>query len=375
MKASVLAGLKARTTTAIVMAICSAGLQACFAIAISAQQRPKNVRDGAFTADQADRGKAGFEGVCMRCHGKTLGGSEGNGPALKGGTFLAHWDKDTLGSLWVKIRDTMPLGVAGTLTDDVKLQILAYILRENGFPAGTTELPMDVSALDEINIQVRGVWDGVFSAAQADRGAKSVTRCQGCHGPQLAGTDRAPALKGPGFVANWEDGSVNRLFTKIRDTMPPGNTDSLSPEVKLDVLAHLLRENGFPAGPADLPLNTDALDALQITKQNGDAGAPNFALVQVVGCLARDPSSGWKLMSATDPVVVRDSVPNAAALKNAEAKALGRQTFGLVSIDAGTRGGALDGHKVEARGLLYRDGSYADLNLTSIKNVSATCTK
>jgi len=361
----------------------SAGLQACFAIAlaaaisfsVSAQQRPKNVREGAFTADQADRGKAGFEGVCMRCHGKTLGGSEGNGPPLKGGTFLAHWDKDTLGSLWVKIRDTMLLGVAGTLTDDVKLQILAYILRENGFPAGPTELPMDVSALDEINIQIRGVWDGVFSAAQADRGAGSVTRCQGCHGPQLAGTDRAPALKGPGFLANWEDGSVNRLFSKIRDTMPPGNTDSLSPEAKLDVLAYLLRENGFPTGAADLALNADALDALQITKQNGDAGAPNFALVQVVGCLARDASSGWKLMSATDPVVVRDSVPNATALKNAEAKALGRQTFGLVSVDAGTKGGALDGHKVEARGLLYRDGSYADLNLTSIKNVAASCTK
>ena len=223
------------------------------------------------------------------------------------------------------------------------------------------------------------MWDGVFSAAQADRGSTSVTRCQGCHGPQLAGTDRAPALKGPGFLANWEDGSVNRLFAKIRDTMPPGNTDSLSPETKLDVLAFLLRENGFPTGSADLALNTDALDALQITKQNGDAGAPNFSLVQVVGCLARDTSSGWKLMSATDPVVVRDGVPNATALKNAEAKALGRQTFVLVSISAVTKDGAdittLGGHKVEARGLLYRDGSYADLNLTSLKHVSATCGK
>lgn len=344
-------------------------------ISITAQQRPKNVREGAFTADQAASGKAGFDGVCLRCHGATLGGSEGNGPPLKGGTFLAHWDKDTLGSLWVKIRDTMPLGVPGTLTDEVKLQILAYVLQQNGFPAGTVALPMDVSALDEINIQVRGVWDGVFSAAQADRGATPVARCRGCHGPQLTGTDRAPALKGAGFLANWEDGSVNRLFTKIRDTMPPGNTDSLSPETKLDVLAYLLRENDFPTGPTDLALNTDALDALQITRKNGDTGAPNFSLVQVVGCLTRDASSGWKLMSATDPVVVRDGVPNAAALKNAEARALGRQTFGLVSLDAGTKGGALDGHKVEARGLLYRDGSYADLNLTSIKNVAPTCAR
>ncbi|HET6958314.1 MAG TPA: c-type cytochrome [Vicinamibacterales bacterium] len=349
-------------------------LAASISISISGQQRPKNVREGAFTADQADRGKAGFEGVCQRCHGAALNGSEGNGPPLKGATFLAHWDKDTLGSLWVKIRDTMPLGVPGTLTDEVKLQILAYLLRQNGFPAGTIELPMDVNALEEIGIQQRGVWDGVFTAAQADRGKQSVARCQGCHGPELGGTDRAPALKGNGFLANWEDGSINRLFVKVRDTMPPTNVDSLSPETKLDIVSYLLRENGFPAGASELTLNADALDGLQIVKKGADAGAPNFALVQVVGCISRDRSS-WALTNATDPVVTRDSAPSAAALKTAEAKPLGRQRFGLVSVDASTKSGALDGHKVEARGLLYRDGSYADLNLTSLKTLAASCAK
>ena len=349
-------------------------LAASIAISVSAQQRPKNVREGAFTADQAERGKAGFDGVCQRCHGAALNGSEGNGPPLKGGTFLAHWDKDTLGSLWVKIRDTMPLGVPGTLTDEVKLQILAYILQQNGFPAGATELPGDVNALEEIGIQQRGVWDGVFTAAQADRGKQSVARCQGCHGADLSGTDRAPALKGNGFLANWEDGSLNRLFVKIRDTMPPTNVDSISPETKLDIVSYLLRENGFPTGATALALNADALDSLQIVKKGADAGAPNFALVQVVGCLSRGQSK-WTLTNASDPVVTRDNMPSAAALKNAEIKPLGRQTFGLVSIDASTRSGALDGHKVEARGLLYRDGSYADINLTSLKNIAASCAK
>ena len=342
---------------------------------VTAQQNTKSVRDGVYTADQALRGKSGYDGVCARCHGVPLTGSEGNGPTLKGATFLTHWDKDTLGSLYVKIRDTMPRDSAGTLTDEVKLQILTYLLQQNGYPAGSKELPLDVSALDEINIQLRGVWDGIFTTAQADRGAKAVARCQGCHGPQLAGTDRAPALKGPGFVANWEDGSVNRLFTKIRETMPPSNTDSLSPEAKLDVLAYLLRENGFPTGPSDLAMNADALDNLQIARKGGDAGAPNFALVQVVGCLTSDVSTGYRLTNATEPVVTRENAPTAAAIKNAETKALGRQTFSLVSIDASVSGGALDGHKVEARGLLYRDGAYADLNLTSLKNVAASCSK
>ena len=358
-------------------AIALAAAVLAMASSLVAQQaaNPKNVREGVYTADQALRGKSGYDGVCARCHGVPLTGSEGNGPALKGSAFLAHWDKDTLGSLFTKIRDTMPRDSAGTLTDEVKLQILAYVLQQNGFPAGTAELPGDVNRLEEIGIQQRGVWDGIYTSAQADQGKRSAARCQGCHGPDLNGTDRAPALKGNGFVANWQDGSVNRLFVKVRDTMPPGNTDSLSPEVKLTIVAHLLRENGFPAGASELTTSADLLDGLQITRQGGDVGAPNFALVQVVGCLTSDQASGFRLTNASEPAVTRDSAPSTAALKSAESKPLGRQTFALVSVDAATRTGSLNGRKVEARGLLYRDGSYADLNLTSIKPLASDCTK
>jgi cytochrome c5 len=331
----------------------------------------KTLRDGVYTADQAERGKSGYDGVCARCHGIPLTGSEGNGPALKGSEFLAHWDKDTLGSLFVKIRDTMPRNGAGTLTDEVKLQILAYLLQQNGFPPGTIDLPFDVNALEAILIQQRGVWDGVFTAAQADRGRQSAARCQGCHGAELGGTDLAPALKGAAFLANWEDGSVNRLFLKVRDTMPPGNTDSITPDLKLDVVAFLLRENGFPAGASELTTNADVLDGLQIVKK-GEAGVPNFALVQVVGCLTRDRET-LTLTNASEPLATRDNTPTETALKNAQAKPLGQQTFGLVSLDTATRRGALDGHKVEARGLLYRDGLYADLNVTSLRTLAPSC--
>jgi mono/diheme cytochrome c family protein len=342
------------------------------AASLTAQQQKKTLSDGVFSADQAQSGKAGYDGVCKRCHGDALQGSQGNGPTLKGSPFLAHWDKDTLGSMWVKIRDTMPQGSPGTLTDEVKIQILAYVLQQNGFPAGKTALPMDVNALEDVSIQQRGVWDGIFTNAQADAGKTSASRCQGCHGPELNGTDRAPALKGNAFLANWEDGSVNKLFAKVRDGMPPGNVDSITPEVKLTIVAHLLRENGFPAGSTELALNADALDSLQITKKSVDVGAPNFALVQVVGCL-RPEQQTFKLVDASEPVVTRDNVPNAAALKSAEGKALGQQTFVLVSVDAATKSGALNGRKVEARGLLYRDAGYADLNLTSIKPLAGDC--
>ena len=35
----------------------------------------------------------------------------------------------------------------------------------------------------------------------------------------------------------------------------------------------------------------------------------------------------------------------------------------------------MPGRKVEARGLLYRDGSYADLNVTALTPVASDCTK
>jgi len=346
---------------------------ATLATSLTAQQK-KTLSDGVFSAEQAQSGKAGYDGVCLRCHGNALQGSQGNGPTLKGSAFLAHWDKDTLGSIWVKIRDTMPQGSPGTLTDEVKVQILAYILQQNGFPAGPKALTDDVNALEDVSIQQRGVWDGIFTTAQADAGRTAASRCQGCHGPELNGTDRAPALKGSAFLANWEDGSVNKLFTKIKEGMPPGNVDSLTPEVKLNILAHLLRENGFPSGATELTLNADALDSVLITKKNLEVGTPNFALVQVVGCLTPDAAT-WKLVNASEPVVTRDNAPSAAALKIAETRPLGRQTFALVSVDATTKSGALNGRKVEARGLLYRDGAYADLNLTSLKPVASDCTK
>ena len=136
-----------------------------------------------------------------------------------------------------------------------------------------------------------------------------------------------------------------------------------------------LISNKEKRGASELALNADALDGLQITKKGVDTGAPNFALVQIVGCLAADQPGRWRLTNASEPSVTRDNTPSAAALKAAESKPLGRGTFGLVSIDAATNVATLSGRKVEARGLLYRDGSYADLNLTSLKPVASDCTK
>jgi mono/diheme cytochrome c family protein len=99
----------------------------------------------------------------------------------------------------------------------------------------------------------RTVQDGIFTDAQATRGGTLYAqRCAGCHGPALAGA-QAPPLEGQAFRSKWRQEPLSGLFIKIRYTMPPNTADAerLAPEQGADLVAHLLKSNGFPAGPSD----------------------------------------------------------------------------------------------------------------------------
>jgi mono/diheme cytochrome c family protein len=343
------------------------------AVSVTAQQRPKNVSDGVFNAEQALRGKSGYDGVCARCHGVPLTGSQGNGPTLKGPAFLAHWDHDTLGSLYTKIRDTMPQDGPSLVEDAQKADILAYIMSVNGMPAGSDELKADARELDLIKIAKKTTWDGVFSESQAARGKENFLtgRCGGCHKLDLSG-DRGPALKGDDFLAHWENGSVVTLFDKIRETMPPNAPNETTDDAKVDIVAYLLQQNGYPAGKSELRADADSLGIIDLVRKGQASTIPNFSLVQVVGCLTQGSNNAWMLTRTSEPALTRDEEPSAAAVRTAQGKALGSQTFQLVSVVPFKPEGH-KGQKVEARGLLYRDQNDARLNLTSLQPVNSAC--
>jgi len=351
----------------------------CGAIAVAAAQQPapappKKIWDGVFNATQALRGKAEFDQTCSRCHNLALIGSE-RGPAIKGPAFLAEYEKGTVADLFIKIRDTMPQGGPGTLNEDVKLDILTYILQQNGFPTGPAELKKDLSLLSDIRLARKGIWDGVFTSAQSSRGKAALSQngCNGCHGAELAG-DRGPSLKGDRFITAWENGTVNKLFSKIRDTMPPLNAEQVSPATKADIVAYLLEVNGFPAGASELPPDAAALDGVQIVRKGAEnTGAPNFSLVEIVGCLEPVANGRWALTRTTEPVATKEASPTPAALKAAESAPLGSGRFDLVSLSRTHQAESHRGHKMEARGLLYRDASYAEINLTSLSMVAPSC--
>ena len=58
------------------------------------------------------------------------------GPELWGDPFLAQWENKYVGAFFSRIQTTMPEDAPGSLGENEVLDIVAYVLRTNGFPAG-----------------------------------------------------------------------------------------------------------------------------------------------------------------------------------------------------------------------------------------------
>ena len=113
---------------------------------------PRSVWDGVYTPEQATRGAAAYAATCARCHGSVLSGGEMS-PPLAGGAFLSNWNGLTVGDVFERVRITMPSDKPGSLARPLIADVLAHVLRMNGFPSGQTELDRKVEMLKEITIE------------------------------------------------------------------------------------------------------------------------------------------------------------------------------------------------------------------------------
>ena len=213
------------------------------------------------------------------------------------------------------------------------------------------------------------VWDGVYTAAQATRGAAVyATACGGCHRDRLP--DRAaPAADGGRFMEAWAEDSLKSLFIVIKTTMPQSAPGSLSDAAYTDIVAYILKENAFPPGSEEL--TPGALDAVRVQAKGGPEAVPNFALVRVLGCLTRAADKTWLLSRASEPVRTRD--PNAAdETKPEDAGARGgARSFKLLQLYLGSDSDS--GRQVEVRGFLIRVPNDDRINVTSMRKVAETC--
>lgn len=88
--------------------------------------------------------------------------------------------------------------------------------------------------------------DSAFSAEQATRGEAAYARaCLSCHGAALEGSQFGPPLKGELFEAHWRGRTRAAFSERIRTTMPPGGTGSVSSQAYTEIEAYILKANGL----------------------------------------------------------------------------------------------------------------------------------
>ncbi|MBI2616071.1 MAG: cytochrome c [Gemmatimonadetes bacterium] len=111
-----------------------------------AQNSPpsRSVWDSTYTAAQATKGETAFRYSCANCHALAQ---------FSGPSFLGAWEGGSAQELFHLIREEMPFDNPGTLPREQYVDILAYLFKLNGFPAGSRPLPGEPLELKQIRIQ------------------------------------------------------------------------------------------------------------------------------------------------------------------------------------------------------------------------------
>ena len=86
---------------------------------------------GYYTAEQSRRGQEVFEGICAECHYAS---------EFRGRDFEWTWRRQTARDLFERMAETMPEDNPGSLTDQQYVDVVAYVLSLNEYPAGQVEL-------------------------------------------------------------------------------------------------------------------------------------------------------------------------------------------------------------------------------------------
>ena len=126
---------------------------ALLGLGAAAAQESATVWDGVFTDEQAKRGETAYRQECSNCHGPELEGADMT-PPLVGGDV--HGELERLDALAIcssgsvrRCRSTSLVNCRGSRTP----MSIAFMLKANMWPAGTTELSRELGALKQIRIQ------------------------------------------------------------------------------------------------------------------------------------------------------------------------------------------------------------------------------
>ena len=214
-------------------------------------------------SDLLSAGQVLYDANCAMCHQVTGAGRPPTFPDLRGNDLLAD-------PYFVVSKISQGLGNMPpfpTLTAEEITAISNYI----GTAWGNTFGGPGQGEVEEIlaefdpSADMRTIWDGVYTQAQAQYGQQVYgAPCGLCHGRRLNGApDDSDMVPGPplarhNFLRDWNGRSLGMLFTYTMSTMPQSNPGFMPPEDYSAIIAHMLSTSGAPAG--DEELSADAWD-------------------------------------------------------------------------------------------------------------------
>jgi len=133
-----------RLFTPVAAALLSAALFAGSPCTLRAQAPVPSTDSAAAAAfKQVDLGEQWFRSVCLECHAV---GSVSNPD------FRLKWGGRSAFDLFELIRSTMPEHEPGSLTQGTYTAIVAYLMKLNGMPVGTSAIASDSSVLASIKL-------------------------------------------------------------------------------------------------------------------------------------------------------------------------------------------------------------------------------
>ena len=235
--------------TALILALAIAGVSAQ-----STESPRTTVWQGVYSEAQASRGQTEYMVHCARCHRDDLSGYNN---ILTGRRFMEMYRESSLHLFFDKTKTTMPRGEPASLSDAAYVDIVAYVLKVNAFPAGARELRVE----DLRKVQVVGK-DGPEQVPDF-----SLIRVVGCLAPNSAGawtlTDASePARTGNPQPAAGEreesqgwrlGGATYRLLISAAYTPEPLKGH------RVEVRGFLIRR------PSELRINISSLETLAPT--------------------------------------------------------------------------------------------------------------
>jgi hypothetical protein len=162
------------------------------------------------------------------------------------------------------------------------------------------------------------VWDGAYTDAQGRARAGHLQR-------QLLPVSHAD--DGGGTAARWDavlagqHAEERRRPAQVRQHQHAERhrAGSLSPSAYNDLVALILKSNGFPAGTFEVAPDTVA--NIQIIPKDGPGELPGNTLVRVVGCLAPKAGADWTITNVTAPQRIESLAPRPTTRRRSWASA------------------------------------------------------